>query len=159
MCTLLRSSCERCYARSVASMMRCSSPGNAAFNTSGVARARYDSSSRCPRGHTEAARAEAGLRGLSPAPSPTACRGQPKWDTFSKSRGQTVIAPPGWAVSLWSHRQAPPPRAGLEPCFIRVVRGGSGAITEDGPQSGALGLGQAGQGLHLTFVADLHPLR
>src|SRR5215471_10929346 len=53
-----------------------------------------------PRYRTASARAAAGLRELVTAPAHTACPGHQRWDTFSNSRGSTVISPPGLAVSL-----------------------------------------------------------
>jgi hypothetical protein len=76
---------------------RCTPPASPARGTA--------SARDAPRGHTESARASAGFRGLSTAPSHTACPGHHRWDTFYKRRGQTVIAPPWVAVSLWIHRQ------------------------------------------------------
>src|SRR6266852_9725683 len=58
-----------------------------------------------PGSHTDSARAYADFRGLSTAPSPTACPGHQRWDTFYNRREHTVISPPWLAVSLWSRRQ------------------------------------------------------
>ena len=84
------------------------------------------SAQETPRGPPASARAEAGGCGLSPAPSPTACPGQPTWATCAHRRGQPVISPPWGAVALWSPRQgaAAACRMGaLLHTFVAGVRG------------------------------------
>src|SRR4029453_13934026 len=58
-----------------------------------------------PEYHTKSAITYAGFRGVSTAPSKTACPGHQRWDTFYNRRGQTAISPPWLAVSLWTRRQ------------------------------------------------------
>src|SRR4051812_23882029 len=112
-----------------------------------------------PRYHTESAITYADFRGLSTAPSHTACPGHHRWDTFYNNREQTVISPPWVAVSLWSTARVTPARAGCDPFCIRFLLGGPVDLTEDGQQTVELGLGQAGQDFHLTIVSDLQPHR
>src|SRR5207244_5287817 len=49
-----------------------------------------------------------------------------------------------------------PARSGLEPFFIRFLLRCLVDVAEDRQQVVELGLGQAGQGFHLTLVSDLH---
>src|SRR5262249_55620851 len=76
-----------------------------------------------PRCHTESARAYAGFRELSTAPSQTACPGHRMYGTFYNSRGQTVISPPWLAISLWSHRQGAACACRIGPLLHTCVAG------------------------------------
>src|SRR5215510_10007390 len=76
-----------------------------------------------PKYRTESARAYAAVRGLSTAPSQTACPGHQRWDTFYNSRGQTVISPPWLGVSLWNHRQGDACVYRLDPLLHTFVAG------------------------------------
>ena len=52
-----------------------------------------------------------------------------------------------------------PARAGLDPVFIGFLLRRLVDVAERGQQRVELGLGQAGQGFHLTVVSDEHPHR
>jgi hypothetical protein len=64
---------------------------------------------------------------------------------FIRHRGQfTFAAPSGFTLS----------RARLNPFFIGLLLGRLVSRLEDGQELIKLGLGQAGQGFHLTVISD-----
>ena len=78
---------------------------------------------------------------------------------FRIGEDQRSLLPHGWPFPCGATARAPPPRAGLEPCFRRLLLGGSVDSPEDGQQRVEGSLRQAGQGFHLTFVSDVQPHR
>src|SRR5437870_9726834 len=62
----------------------------------------------------------------------------------------------GWQFAFATSAWFAPARSGLEPFFIRFLLRCLVDVAEDRQQVVELGLGQAGQGFHLTLVSDLH---
>src|SRR5439155_8289895 len=62
----------------------------------------------------------------------------------------------GWQFAFATTAWFAPARSGLEPFFIRFLLRCLVDVAEDRQQVVELGLGQAGQGFHLTLVSDLH---
>src|SRR5215471_11316054 len=104
-----------------------------------------------PRYRTASARAAAGLRELVTAPAHTACPGHQRWDTFSNSRGPTVISPPGLAVSLWSHRQGAACACRIGPLLHTCVAGLLGRDHGRRAVESRIGLGTS----RLTLASDV----
>src|SRR6476660_2759981 len=112
------------------------------LSTPPVSSTRDTASDREPPGYqTESAITYADFRGLSTAPSQTACPGHQRWGTFYNNRAQTVISPPWLAVSLWTHRQGDACVCRIGPLLHTFVAGLPGRYHGRRAADGRIGLG------------------
>src|SRR6266850_8156155 len=62
-----------------------------------------------------------------------------------------------WQFAFGATARCARARSGHDPFFIRLLLRGLVDVAEDGQQVGALGVGEAREGFHLTIISDLQP--